>query len=274
MEKIKRLPGTPPPIVLTIAGSDSGGAAGLQADLRTWAMLGVYGMSVITAVTAQNSLSVNAVQYMTTDFVKQQLEAVLSDYGATAVKTGFIGRPDLIIAVSAKLQQFRCHNVVIDPVLVNHRGQPMFADIVRQLYLAYLLPLAALITPNRHEAALLLNSSLPASNDLPRLANMARNLHRLGTQNILLKGGQEGEEVVDIFFNGREIHELRSPKIDTANTHGAGDTFSATVCVALARGEGMETAVYLAHQFTHHAIQNGANWQLGAGHGPVFPTSP
>lgn len=260
-----------PPKVLTIAGSDSGGAAGLQADLRTWAVLGAYGMSVLTAVTAQNSVSVERVQYMSPEFVADQLDAVLSDYGAVAIKTGFIGQTDLIITISAKLQQYGCQNIVIDPVLVTHRGQPMFAEAVRVHYLSALLPIAYLITPNVMETAVLLNSAIPDPSDLPRLAHLATELHRLGAKNVLLKGGRDGEDVVDIFYDGRTAHELRSPYIETENTHGAGDTLSAAVCVALARGERLDTAVYLARQFTHQAILNGADWRLGAGHGPVFP---
>ncbi|MCB9007426.1 MAG: bifunctional hydroxymethylpyrimidine kinase/phosphomethylpyrimidine kinase, partial [Ardenticatenaceae bacterium] len=145
--------------LLTIGGSDSGGAAGIQADLKTWTALGGYGMSVLTAVTAQNSLTVKDVAWMTPQFVQAQLEAVLGDYGATAVKTGFLGRAELLIAVSAMLQKFKPSQVVIDPVLVNHRGQQMFPDVVRQLYLAYLLPLADLITPNLVETAVLLQTS-------------------------------------------------------------------------------------------------------------------
>lgn len=260
-----------PPKVLTIAGSDSGGAAGLQADLRTWAVLGAYGLSVVTAVTAQNSVSVERVQYMSPEFVADQLDAVLFDYGAAAIKTGFIGQADLIMTISAKLQQYGCQSIVIDPVLVNHRGQPLFADAVRIHYLRYLLPLAELLTPNVMETAVLLNSAVPDPSDLPRLAHLATELHRLGAKNVLLKGGRDGEDVVDIFYDGRTAHELHSPYIETENTHGAGDTLSAAVCVALARGERLDTAVYLARQFTHQAILNGADWQLGAGHGPVFP---
>jgi hydroxymethylpyrimidine kinase/phosphomethylpyrimidine kinase len=260
-----------PPKVLTIGGSDSGGAAGLQADLRTWAVLGAYGMSVLTAVTAQNSISVNRVYYLSPELVADQMEAVLSDYGTAAIKTGFIGQSDLIITISAQLQQHGCQNIVIDPVLVNHRGQPMFAEAVRIHYLRYLLPLADLLTPNVAETAVLLNSAVPDPYDLPRLAQLAQELHRLGAKNVLLKGGREGEDVVDIFYDGRTTYQLRSPYIETENRHGAGDTLSAAICVALARGAGMDTAVYLAHQFTHQAIQNGATWQMGAGHGPVFP---
>ncbi len=262
---------SPPLKLLTIAGSDSGGAAGLQADLRTWAVLGAYGMSVITAVTAQNSRAVNAVQCMSPAFVAAQLDAVLSDYGAAAIKTGFIGRADLIITISAKLQQYGCRQVVIDPVLVNHRGQPMFPDLARQLYISYLLPLAALLTPNYHEAAVLLNTPSPDPHDLTRLSWLCRRLHQLGARNVLLKGGRQGQEMVDMFYDGQQLHEVRSPRLETINTHGAGDTLAAAVCVALARGDTVKTAVTLAHQFTAQAIQNSASWQLGGGHGPVFP---
>ncbi|MCL4262542.1 MAG: bifunctional hydroxymethylpyrimidine kinase/phosphomethylpyrimidine kinase [Anaerolineae bacterium] len=260
-----------PPKVLTIAGSDSGGAAGLQADLRTWAVLGAYGLSVVTAVTAQNSVSVERVQYMSPEFVADQLDAVLPDYGAAAIKTGFIGQTELILVIASKLQQYGCQKIVVDPVLVNHRGQPMFAEAVRWHYVVALMPLAYLITPNVMETAVLLNAGVPDPYDLLRLAQLAQELHRLGAKNVLLKGGRDREDVVDIFYDGRTIHELRSPYIETENTHGAGDTLSAAVCVALARGEKLDTAVYLAHQFTHQAIQNGAQWRLGAGHGPVFP---
>ena len=262
---------TEPVKVLTIAGSDSGGAAGLQADLRAWALLGVYGMSVITAVTAQNSVSVEKVQFMSPEFVADQIDAVLSDYGATAVKTGFIGQTDLIITISAKLQQHQCQNIVIDPVLVNHVGQPMFPDLVRIQYLSYLLPLATLVTPNFQEAAVLLNTSLPNSDDLARLKRLAQDLHRLGAQNVLLKGGRVGDEMVDIFFDGRQMQELRTMRLETENTHGSGDVLSAAVCVGLANGLDVATAVVHARHFTSQAIQNSADWQLGAGHGPVFP---
>ena len=253
---------------LTIAGSDSGGAAGMQADLKTWAALGVYGMSVATVITAQNSVAVTAVHPLPADFVAAQLDAVLSDYGADAVKTGFIGRVDLIQTIAAKLSQYQLGNIVIDPVLVNHIGQALFPPEITQAYIDYLLPLADLITPNRREAEL--STGLPVNN-VPEMITAVTQLHTLGPQNILLKGGRDGDEIVDIFFNGRSIHQLRAPHIDTQNTHGSGDTLSAAVCAFLAQGMGMETAVHRAHQFTQQAIQRAANWQLGQGHGPVAP---
>lgn len=254
--------------LLTIAGSDSGGAAGMQADLKMWAALGTYGMSVVTVVTAQNSVAVTAVHPLPADFVAAQLDAVLSDYGTDAVKTGFIGRVDLIQTIAAKLRQYKLTHIVIDPVLVNHKGQAMFPPEVTQAYIDHLLPLADLITPNRREAELL--TGKPVSS-LVDMETAVTHLHALGPKNILLKGGHDGDELVDLFFDGRSPVKLRSPHIDTPNTHGSGDTLSAAVCAFLAKGEEMATAVHLAHSFTYEAIQRAAQWQLGHGHGPVAP---
>jgi hydroxymethylpyrimidine/phosphomethylpyrimidine kinase len=219
--------------LLTIGGSDSGGAAGIQADLKTWTVLGGYGMSVITAVTAQNSQTVHDIAWMTPHFVQSQLEAVLGDYGATAVKTGFLGRAELVIAISALLQKYKPAHIIIDPVLVNHRGQSMFPDMVRQLYLAYLLPLADVVTPNLGETAVLLpTSTIDSYADLCRAA-------------------------------------VRQPHIETSNTHGSGDTLSAAICAFLAQGLPLAEAVSQAQQFTHRAIERAAHWQLGGGHGPL-----
>ncbi len=259
-------PPVQPPKVLTIAGSDSGGAAGLQADLRTFAALKVYGMSVVTAVTAQNSIAVTSVHPLPPDFVAQQLDAVLSDYGATAVKTGFLGRTAVIETVAAKLHEYAPGFLVIDPVLVNHQGKAMFPEEVTAVYATRLFPLADLVTPNRAEAALLAGMAV---NTLAEMEKAARRISALGPQNVLMKGGRDEGDMVDVFYDGDNIIHMRSPYIDTQNTHGSGDTLSAAVCALLARGMGMETAVRQAHQFTVHAIQKAAGWQLGAGHGPV-----
>ena len=256
------------PPVLTIAGSDSGGAAGLQADLRTWALLGVYGLCAITAVTVQNSLHVKGVQSIAADFVAAQMNAVLSDYGAAAVKTGFLGRVDLIRVVAAQCRRYQLPNVVVDPVLVNHKGQAMFPPEVTEAYVSHLLPLADLLTPNRREAELL--TGLPVNN-VDDMETAAVRLHALGAKNCLIKGGLDGEEMVDIFYDGRSGQQIRSSRIHTPNTHGSGDTLSAAICAYLARDLGMETAVHQAHHFTHRAIGQGAGWQLGHGHGPVAP---
>ncbi|MCB9419584.1 MAG: bifunctional hydroxymethylpyrimidine kinase/phosphomethylpyrimidine kinase [Ardenticatenaceae bacterium] len=257
--------------VLTIAGSDSGGAAGLQADLKTWAALGMYGMSVVSVVTAQNSMAVTAVHPLPLDFVAAELDAVLTDYGAAAVKTGFLGRVDLIQTIAAKLSLYQLCNIVIDPVLVNHKGQAMFSPEVTQAYIDHLLPLADLITPNRREAELLTGLSVQS---VMEMETAVIHLHAFGPKYVLLKGGRDGDELVDLFYDGTAVTQFRSPRIDTINTHGSGDTLSAAVCAFLAQGMGMETAVYKAHQFTHQAIQRAASWQLGHGHGPVAPYKP
>lgn len=259
----------PPPKLLTIAGSDSGGAAGLQADLRAWAVLGGYGMSVVTAVTAQNSLAVKAAQAMPPAFIAAQLEAVLSDYGADGVKTGFLGRVEVIETVAVSLCQFAMPHVVIDPVLVNHRGESMFFPEVTAAYISHLFPLATLITPNLAEAELLVGFK---PDTLAAAETAVIHLHNLGPQAVLLKRIPHQNQFIDLFFDGQNMIRLKTAVLLTANTHGSGDTLSAAVCAFLARGEGLKTAVAHAHQFTASAIQNSAAWQFSAGHGPIWPT--
>jgi hydroxymethylpyrimidine/phosphomethylpyrimidine kinase len=252
--------------VLTIAGSDSGGAAGLQADIRTFAALGAYGMSVVTAVTAQNSVRVDAVHPLPADFVAAQLDAVLSDYGAAAVKTGFVGRIDLIATLAARLRHHALPHVVVDPVLVNHRGAAMFPPDVTLAYIRHLFPLAELVTPNRQEAALLTGLLVE---EVAAMETAARHIHSLGPSAVLIKGGRERGEVVDVFYDGAAIVHLRGPWLDTSNTHGSGDTLSAAAAVFLAQGQSVQTAVQAAQAFTAVAIRRAAGWQLGQGHGPV-----
>lgn len=258
-----------PPAVLTIAGSDSGGAAGAQADLKTWTALGVYGMSVLTAVTAQNSIRVTAVHYLPPDFITAQLDTVLGDYRAAAAKTGFIGRADAIARVAQRLRAHAVPNLVIDPVLVNHRGESMFPSEVTAAYVRHLLPLATLVTPNLHEAALLCGEPLPETVTPQWQARAARWLHALGAPHVLVKGGRGGGLLSDVLYNGRETTYFCLPRIATTNIHGSGDTLSAAICAGLARGESVATAVRHAQQFTAAAIQRAAAWRLGQGHGPL-----
>jgi hydroxymethylpyrimidine/phosphomethylpyrimidine kinase len=238
----------------------------LQADLKTFATLNVYGMSVVTAVTAQNSLAVTAVHPLPPDFVAAQIDAVLSDYGAAAVKTGFIGRVEIIEVIAEKLSQYRPEFIVVDPVLVNHKGQSMFSADVTQAYLEKLMPLATLVTPNRWEAALLTGKPINSREDM---GTAVRQLADSGVQYVLLKGWRGKSQIVDLLFGEGQESWLSSPFIDTDNLHGSGDTLSAAVCAFLARGEGLETAVQNAHAFTARAIRDAAEWQMGGGHGPV-----
>ena len=255
--------------LLTIAGSDSGGAAGLQADLKTWTALAVYGMSVVTAVTAQNSVQVAGIQYLSAKFVLAQLDTVLADYGAQAVKTGFIGRADLITAISQNLDNYKPFHLVVDPVLVNHLGQPMFTQEVVQAYRNQLLPQANLITPNRHEAALLARLPEEEIRNFAGLKKAVDKLHLLGASNILITGLSEGDQMVDYWSDGTQLHHLSAPRIETENRHGSGDTLSAAVCAFLAKGDPMGDAIVNAQKFTAIAIQSAASWQLGHGHGPL-----
>ncbi len=250
--------------LLTIAGSDSGGAAGLQADLKTWTALGAYGMSAITAVTAQNSARVSGIAYMTPAFVAQQIDAVLSDYGAAAVKTGFLGRVDIITAVALVLRRWQPDHVVVDPVLVDHTGRELFGPEVTAAYRDQLLPLATLVTPNRREAALLAGQSAPA--DSPAVAGR---LLQLGARAVLLKGAGAEAAQVDWLVSGATAVAFPVDAIATPNTHGSGDTLSAAIAAYLASGLDLETAVARARQFTHAAIARAATWRLGAGHGPL-----
>jgi hydroxymethylpyrimidine/phosphomethylpyrimidine kinase len=264
-----RIMSSEPVKVLTIAGSDSGGAAGLQADLKTWTALAVYGMSVVTAVTAQNSVEVAGIQYLPVEFVLAQLEAVLSDYGAQAVKTGFIGQAELITAISDKLDNYKPFHLVVDPVLVNHLGQPMFTQEVVQAYRSQLLPQANLITPNRHEAALLAGMPEEEITNFEGLKKAVGKLHLLGAPNVLITGSIEGNQMVDYWSDGTQLHHLSILRIETENRHGSGDTLSAAICASLAKGDSMGDAILKAQQFTTMALRAAASWQLGQGHGPL-----
>ncbi len=261
--------GSEPAKVLTIAGSDSGGAAGLQADLKTFTALGVYGMSAVTSVTAQNSLRVEGVYPISTEFVIAQIKAVLADYGAASVKTGFIGRAETIQSIAVDLERYKREeqfHLVVDPVLVDHKGKSMFPASVATAYAEYLLPLADLVTPNLAEATLF--TDLPVTS-LATMETVARRIHALGSHWVLVKGARSGSKVVDLLFDGREARLLQSPFVDSPNTHGSGDTLSAAVCAFLAQGLSMVEAVRQAREFTLSAIRGAIHWQLGGGHGPL-----
>ncbi len=254
-----------PAKALTIAGSDSGGAAGLQADLKTFTALGVYGMSAVTAITAQNSAEVRAVHSLPAMLVAAQIEAVLSDYRADALKTGFIGNAGLIAKIAESLAIFGPPPLVVDPVLVNHRGEAMFGDDVIAAYLTYLAPFARLITPNAREAGLLAGMSVRTVEEAGRAAAAIR---QSGAAAALITGLVAGEEVLDLLDDG-EQHLFRSPRIVTQNTHGSGDTLSAAITAFLAQGEELLPAVERARSYTFEAIRRAAGWRLGAGHGPL-----
>lgn len=255
---------------LTIGGSDSGGAAGIQADLKTWTALGVYGMSVIAAVTAQNSVTVEAVQYVQPEMVAAQIDAVLSDYGAQALKTGFLGQEHLVEQVAGRLQTHGAGPLVVDPVLVNHLGQTMFPPKVTAAYREHLLPLADLVTPNWREASLLAGRDVEIEPQEGTLQAVATTLCATGANQVLITGVPAAKgKIIDYWFDGDLLRPLAHPRIETNNRHGSGDTLSAAICANLALGMDMARAIASAQEFTLRAMETAVGWRLGRGHGPL-----
>ena len=255
--------------VLTIAGSDSGGGAGIQADLKTFAAHGCYGASVITALTAQNTQGVWGIHAVPVEFVEQQLDAVLADLGADAVKIGMLFSPELIAAVARKLAQFRVPHIVLDPVMVAQSGDKLLQDDAVAALKAQLAPLADVLTPNIPEAEVLLSRKISTYDEM---AAAAPELARLGCRNVLVKGGHlAGEASDDCLYLGAEQRLVRLPgaRVETRNNHGTGCTLSSAIAAGLARGDGVETAVRHAKEYVAGAIRAGAAYRLGRGHGPV-----
>lgn len=262
------MPQTHVPIALTIAGSDSSGGAGIQADLKTFSAFGVYGASVITALTAQNTRGVSGVHQVPVSFIAAQFEAVMSDLTVTAIKTGMLGDAPTVRTVAACLASHPTIPVVVDPVMVATSGDvlldPDAIIAVREL----LIPRAALITPNLPEAAKLLDASVAASEDA--IIEQARALQRLGCTAVLIKGGHgEGGEAVDILFSEDEVHRFVRARIATKNSHGTGCTLSAAIAAGLAEGKSLRTAVEDAKEYVWQALVSGASRDIGTGHGPV-----
>jgi len=256
-------------IAVTIAGSDSGGGAGVQADLKAFSANGVYGASVLTALTAQNTLGVSAIHDVPPDFVRAQIDAVYSDLAVKATKIGMLSRVDTIQAVAGGLKVHDTGPVVLDPVMVAASGDPLLADSAVETLISELVPLAEIITPNLHEAARMLDTGLAASDR--EMNDQAEKLLDLGAKAVLLKGGHgEGAESADLLLDrdGKAVW-LRTARIDTANTHGTGCTLSSTIAAGLARREPLEEAVRIAKSYIQAAIAAADTLAIGSGHGPV-----
>jgi hydroxymethylpyrimidine/phosphomethylpyrimidine kinase len=252
---------------LTIAGSDSGGGAGIQTDLKTFAALGVYGTSAITALTAQNTLGVHGIHPVPAAFVAAQMEAVLSDIQIDAAKTGMLGDAELITMVAEVLSKYNVRKLVVDPVMVAESGDRLLPAAAVETLCKKLFPLAMVITPNLPEAGVLLDREIKTVDEM---IWAAQELHRFGSQTVLVKGGHlPGEEMVDVFYDGDTIHLFREQKLPTKHTHGSGCTYAAAITAGLAKGQSPLAAVKAAKSFITKAIAHGLD--VGQGYGPTNP---
>lgn len=249
---------------LTIAGSDSGGGAGIQADLKTFAALEVYGTSAITAITAQNTVGVTQVLALSPSLVAAQIDAILDDIGMHALKTGMLANTAIIEVVAKIVRQHRLKNLVVDPVMVATSGDLLIKKNAVAALRSRLIPLAAVVTPNIPEAEELTGLKLHATEDIE---NAARRIVEMGAKTVVIKGGHLKGPAVDIFFDGKKFRAFDAPRIRTKNTHGTGCTFSAAIAAYLAKGESVERSVALAKQYITAAIRQG--FTVGAGHSPV-----
>jgi hydroxymethylpyrimidine/phosphomethylpyrimidine kinase len=254
--------------VLTIAGSDSGGGAGIQADLKTFSALGGYGMSVITALTAQNTQGVQDIYGIPPAFIKAQLDSIFTDMGTDAVKVGMLHNSDVIRAVKEKLTEHQVKTIVLDPVMVAQSGDKLLADEAIDTLKNELIPLATCITPNLPEAEVLLERQI---NNQSELQQAAIDLLQLGSEYVLLKGGHlHQKRAVDVLaVADREVKKFESKRINTHNTHGTGCTLSSAIATYLARDFEIKEAVRKAKEYMTEAIQAGTDFQLGSGYGPV-----
>jgi hydroxymethylpyrimidine/phosphomethylpyrimidine kinase len=257
-----------PANALTIAGSDSGGGAGIQADLKTFSALGVYGASVLTAVTAQNTREVRAIHELPPALVAAQLDAVFDDIAISAVKIGMLSGAETILTVAERLEARAARRIVLDPVMVAKSGDALLRSEALEALRGRLLPLALVVTPNLPEAAALLGR--PAPRDEREMAAACAALLELGPRSVVLKGGHlEGPESVDLFFDGDTLLRLPAPRHPTRNTHGTGCTFSSAVAALLARGLPLPEAVQGAKQYITAAIAGADQLRVGSGHGPL-----
>ena len=254
------------PRALTIAGSDSGGGAGIQADLKTFMVLGCHGMSALTALTAQNTVAVTAIHEAPPEFVIAQIEAVATDIGVDAAKTGMLASARIVEAVAKAIQVQRVPNLVVDPVFVSKSRDHLLAPEAVQALIELLLPLATVVTPNLYETESLLGGGTIENRS--QMEDAARALHALGPAHVLVKGGHlPGTNAIDVLFDGSEMTAVEGPRFDTKDTHGTGCTLAAAITAHLAHGRSVPDAVGRAKVFVSGAIEHAL--RIGSGHGPV-----
>ncbi len=250
--------------VLTVAGSDSGGGAGIQADLKTISALGGFGMTVITALTAQNTLGVQGVYDIPVEFIEKQFDSVASDIDVDAAKTGMLSSSDIIRAVAGKFRQYGIEKIVVDPVMVAKGGGKLLRDDAKETLIRELLPLALVATPNIPEAEVLAGMRISNVDDM---RNAAQAIYKLGARNVVVKGGHLSGDALDLLYDGRIFHPVSSPRIETKHTHGTGCTFASAIATGLAEGRSVREAVTKAKIYVTEAIRFGL--AIGGGQGPT-----
>jgi hydroxymethylpyrimidine/phosphomethylpyrimidine kinase len=250
------------PKALTIAGSDSGGGAGIQADLKTFSAYRVFGMSVITAVTAQNSVGVQGVEDLPPAFVARQLRSVLSDFGADAAKCGMLSTAPIIEAVAATLREHPIEKLVVDPVMVAKAGNTLLRPDARQALIEHILPLALVVTPNLPEAAVLADMRVETRDEMEEAA---RRILKLGPRYVLVKGGHLKDEALDLLWNGREFTRFMVARVESPNTHGTGCTLSAAIAAGLSRSQALGDSIRDAKAYVTKAIREGFTLGRGVG---------
>jgi hydroxymethylpyrimidine/phosphomethylpyrimidine kinase len=255
--------------VLTIAGSDSGGGAGIQADLKTITVLGGFGMSVITALTAQNTLGIHGVHEVPEGFIEKQFDAVASDIGIDAAKTGMLATGKILKTVTKMIRKHQIGKLVVDPAMVAKDGSFLIEEEARSSLMEELVPLALVITPNIPEAEVLSKTEISSVDDMKRSAEI---ISLLGVKNVVIKGGHLKGDAVDILYDGKNFHEFTSERIDTLDTHGTGCTYSAAIATELAKGESVFEAVKKAKEYVTTAVR--FSLRIGGGHGPMNHLAP
>lgn len=251
---------------LTIAGSDSGGGAGIQADLKTFTAFGVFGSCAVTALTAQNTIGVQGIMEVDPVFVERQIRSVLEDIGADAVKTGMLANPEIVKVVSGILGKYHIENIVVDPIMIAKSGDILLSTEACRVVIEELIPIASVVTPNIHEAQVMLNMEIKTKDDMREAGKLMK---AMGCGWVVIKGGhmEEAHAVIDIVYNGEEFFDLSAPRIKTKNTHGTGCTFSSAITAGLAKGYDTLKAIKKAKSYISMAIKDSLS--LGSGHGPI-----
>ncbi len=250
--------------LLTIAGSDSCGGAGIQADLKTFSAHEVFGMSVITAVTAQNTEGVFAVQDISTDIIKKQIEVIFEDISVDAVKIGMVSKTETIITIAETLSKYKVENLVIDPVMVSKSGYHLLQLEAKEALIKNLIPMATVVTPNLPEAEVITEFKIETIEDMKKAA---KEIHKMGPKYVLIKGGHLEGEAIDILYDGKEFIYYNSPRINTKNTHGTGCTLSSAIASNLGKGLSITKSIENAKKYITTAIEK--SFSIGKGVGPV-----